>query len=102
MDLSHAEPVQDIRHQLLKAHVLHAGDALGPREILLGTVAALLTLAGVVDEELGHLAEPAAFLAEVDDQPDAAALRAADAFLDRVGEIRPARADIGAEDIRAV
>ena len=42
----------------------------------LGGVAALLALARVVDQELGDLAERAAFLAGVDDQADAAALRA--------------------------
>jgi hypothetical protein len=56
---------------------------------LRGGVAAGLPLAGVVDQELGDLAERAALLAEVYDEPDAAALRAPDALLDRVGEVRP-------------
>ena len=67
--LADAQPVQHVGHQLLEAHVLHAGHALGAREVLLGAVAALLALARVVDEELGHLAERAPLLAEVDDQP---------------------------------
>ena len=72
-----AEPVQHVGHQLLEAHVLHAGDAFGALEVGGRLVAALLALARVVDQELGHLAERAAFLAVVDDQPDAAVLRLA-------------------------
>ena len=97
-----AQPVQNVGHELLEAHVLHAGDALGAREVLLGAVATVLPLAGVVDEELGHLAERAALLAVVDDDARAALLRSADALFDAVREVRPAGADVGAEDIRAV
>ena len=97
-----AEPVQHVGHQLLEAHVLHAGDAFGAGEVLGGGVAALLALAGVVDQELRHLAERAAFLAGVDDEADAAALRAVDALLDGVREVGPAGADVGAEDVGAV
>ena len=71
-------------------------------EVCVGAVAALLALARVVDEELRHFAERAAFLAAVDDEPDAAGLRAADALLDRVRQVRPARADVGAEHVGAV
>ncbi len=94
--------MEDIGHQLLEAHVLHAGHALGAREVLVGRVAAHLALARVVDQELGHLAERPAFLARVGDEADAAALRAADALLDGMREIGPAGADVGAEDVGAV
>ena len=97
-----AEPVEHVGHQLLEAHVLHAGDAFGAAEIGVGAVAALLAFPGVVDEELGHLAERAAFLAVVDDDADAALLRGLDADLDAVRQIGPAGADVGAEDIGAV
>ena len=69
----------DIRHQLLEARVLHAGDAFGPLEIGRGGVAALLALACVVHQELGDLAERAALLAIVDDEADTALLRLAGA-----------------------
>ncbi len=88
--------------KLLKSHVLHAGDAFGAAEIGVGAVAALLPLARVVDQELGHLAERAAFLAVVDDDADAALLRRLDAHLDAVHQIGPAGADVGAEHVRAV
>ena len=65
----------DVGHQLLEARVLHAGDAFGALEIGGGRVAALLALARVVDQELGHLAERAAFLAVVDDDAEPAGLR---------------------------
>ena len=100
--LRDAQPVQHVGHQLLEAHVLHAGHALGAGEVLVGGVAAHLALARVVDQELGHLAERAAFLAGVGDQADAAALRAQDALLDRVREVGAAGADVGAEHVRAV
>src|SRR5690606_33409808 len=67
VDARDAEPVQHVGHQFLEAHILHAGDAFRALEIGLGPVAALLPLARVVDEELGHLAERPAFLAVVDD-----------------------------------
>ena len=72
-----AEPVHHVGHQLLEARVLHAGDAFGALEIGRRLVAARLALARVVDEELGDLAERAAFLAVVDDQAGAAVLRLA-------------------------
>ena len=68
VDARYAEPVQHVRHQLLEAHVLDAGDALGALEVGRGAVAARLALARVVDQELGHLAERPALLAVVDDQ----------------------------------
>ena len=94
--------MQRVRHQLLEARVLHAGDAFGALEIGRGGVAALLALARVVDQELGDLAERAAFLAVVDDDAELALLRGAGAFLDAVDEIRPAGADVGAEHVGAV
>jgi hypothetical protein len=56
----------------------------------------------VVDQELGDFAERPAFLARIRDQADAAALRALDALLDGMGEVGPAGADVGAEDVGAV
>ena len=94
--------LQHVRHQLLEAHVLHAGDALGALEIGRGAIAARLALARVVDQELGDLAERPALLAVVDDQPDAAGLGGRDADLDAVHQIGPAGADVGAEHVRAV
>ena len=91
-----------VRHQLLEARVLDAGDAFGALEIGRRLVAARLALARIVDEELGDLAERAAFLAVVDDEADAAVLRLPRRLLDAVGEIGPAGADVGAEHVRAV
>lgn len=53
-------------------------------------------------DSLRDFPEGAAFLAEVYDEADTAALRPADALLDRVDEIRLACADIGTEDVRTV
>jgi hypothetical protein len=87
---------------LLEAGVLDAGDAFGALEIGRRLVAARLALAGVVDEEFGDLAEGPAFLAVIGDQARAAVLGLADAFLDAVGQIGAAGADVRAEDVRAV
>src|ERR1700733_6366810 len=102
IDAVDAEPVEHVGHQLLEAHVLHPGDAFGAAEISVGAVAADLPLTRVVDEEFGDLAERAAFLAVVDDDPDPALLRGLDADLDTVHQIGPASADIGAEHVGAV
>src|SRR5690242_12483848 len=59
VDAADPEPMKDIGHQLLKAHILDAGNAFGAVEIGVGAVAAHLPLARVVDEELGDLAERA-------------------------------------------
>ena len=93
---------KQVGHQLLEAHVLHARDALGAIEVLRRRIAAGLALARVVDEELGDLAERAAFLAIVDHHADAALLRHLDADLDAMREVRPAGADVGAEHVGAV
>src|SRR5439155_24124942 len=102
VDAGDAEPMEDIGHQLLEAHVLDAGDALGTAEISVGGVTAGLALARVVDEEFGDLAEGPALLAVVDDDPDPALLRRLCANLDAMHEIGPARADVGAKDVRAI
>ena len=102
VDARDAEPMEDVGHELLEAHVLHAGHAFGALEVRRRAIAADLALPCVVDEELRHLAERAAFLAVVDDEPHAALLRHLDADLDAVREIGPARADVGAEHVRAV
>ena len=73
-----------VGHQLLEAHVLHAGDAFGALEVGRRRIAAGLALAGVVDEELGHLAQRPAFLAIVDDEADAAVLGLSMQILDAV------------------
>ena len=75
VDAPQTEPMDRVRHQLLEARVLNAGDAFGALEIGGGGVAALLPLARVVDQELGDFAERAALLAVIDDDADAAGLR---------------------------
>ena len=68
-----------------------------------GAVAALLALARVVDQELRHLAERAAFLAVVDDEArrrPAARSRMHSSIA--VREVGPAGADVGAEHVGAV
>jgi len=101
-DIETQRSIRRIRHQLLKAHVLHAGNALGAAEIAVDGIAAWLSLAGVVDEELGNLTERAALLAAVNNDPDPAPLRGLDADSDPVNEIRAAGANVRAEDIRTV
>ncbi len=91
-----------IRHQLLEARILHAGNAFGAFEILRSGVAALLAFARVVDQKFGNLAERTAFLAVVDDDAETAGLAGARAFLDTVNQIGAAGADIGAEHVGAV
>src|SRR5215472_968548 len=102
VDAADAEPMEDVRHQLLKAHILRAGDAFGPAEIGIGPIAAELALAGVVDKEFRDLAQRPPLLAVVNDDPNAALLRRLDAHLDAVHEIGAAGAYVGAENIRAV
>src|SRR6266567_1895958 len=94
--------MEDIGHQLLKAHVLHAGHTFRAAEIGVGPIAAQLAFAGVVDKEFGDLAKRSPLLAVVDDDADPALLRSLDTDFDTVDEIRAARADVRAKDIRAV
>src|SRR6516165_3502362 len=102
VDAGETQPMDHIRHQLLKAGILHAGDAFSALEIGRGGVSSLLALARVVDQELRHLAECASFLAVVYDDAQSGGLSAARAFFDTVDKIRPASADIGAEDVGPV
>ena len=94
--------MEQVGHQLLEAHVLDARHAFGAVEVLRRRIAAGLALARVVDQELGDLAQGAAFLAIVDDDAQPALLRHFHADLDAVREIGPAGADVGAEDVGAV
>ena len=50
-----------------KAHILYAGDTFCTFEIFISTVAAFLTLAGVIDQEFGNLTQSPAFFAVIDD-----------------------------------
>src|SRR5690242_6964806 len=102
VDAADAKPMKDVGHQLLKPHVLHAGDAFGAAKISVGAVAARLALAGVVNEEFGHLAERPSLLSIVNDDADPALLRSLDAHFDPMHEIGAAGADVGAEHVRAV
>ena len=97
------EPVEQVGHQLLEAHVLHPRHALGAIEVLRRRIAAGLPLARVVDQELGDLAQGAAFLTIVDRprrrRPSAPCSMQS---LDAVREVGPAGADVGAEHVGAV
>src|SRR5262245_7809352 len=94
--------MDDVRHELLEARILHARDALSPFKVGGRGVTSLLTLACVVDQKFRDFTECAAFLAIVDDDTKAAVLRTADAFLDAVHEVWTAGADVGAEDVGTV
>mmetsp|Transcript_24443 Transcript_24443/g.66386 ORF Transcript_24443/g.66386 Transcript_24443/m.66386 type:complete len:365 (+) Transcript_24443:461-1555(+) len=99
VDLSHAEPVQHVWGELVEALVGEAGHAVRLAEVGLDRVA-LGTLASIVHEELGHLAQGVALLARVDDEARAAGLSRLDAALDTVEQRGPARGLVAAEDVR--
>lgn len=52
IDLLDSQPMEDIRHQSLEAHVLHASNVLGTLEVF--GCAVQTTLSSVVDEVLRH------------------------------------------------
>src|SRR5215471_12317375 len=70
----HAEPMDRIGHQLLESGILYPGNTFGALKIGRGLITAFLTLARVIDQKLGDLAERAPFLAIVDDDAEAAGL----------------------------
>src|SRR6516165_7332731 len=90
VDPADAEPVENVRHQLLKAHVLYTGDAFGTAEIAVDRIAAGLPLPRVVHEELGDFTKRSPLLAIVNDDPDPALLRGLNANSNPVNEIRAA------------
>jgi hypothetical protein len=94
--------VQHVGHELLEARILHARDAFRAREIRRGLIAAGLTLARVVDQELRDLAERPAFLAAVHDEAGSARLCLAHALLEAVRQIGAAGANVRTEHIRTV
>lgn len=100
IDLGDAQPMQDIRHQRLKAHILHPRDILRALEILARAIGAAFPR--VVHEILGHFPQGAAFLAEIDDDAGATGLGFFDRFLNAEDEVGAAGADVGAEDVGAV
>jgi len=102
IDALHAEPMYGVRHELLKAGVLNAGDAFRALEISRRRIAAFLPLAGVVDEKFSDFAERAAFLAVIDNDSQAAALGAACALLYAVDQIGSACTNVRAKNVRAV
>ena len=94
--------MQHVRHELLKAHVLHPCDAFGALKVGFGTVPAFLPLASIVNEEFRDFAQSTAFFAEIRDYACTALLRGFHADLDAMNEVGAAGADVGAEHIRAV
>jgi hypothetical protein len=100
VDLLDAQPVQDVRHEHLKAHVLHARNQFCCTEVLVRRVAA--AFAEVVDQIFGYLTQRAAFFTEVHDDANSATLGRTDALLNGKHEIWLARADVGAKHIRSV
>src|SRR5258708_17820093 len=88
-----------MRHELRKACILDTGHAFSTFEVGRGRIPAFLPLACIIDEELRHLAERAAFLAVVDNNAQSARLGTARAFLTALDSIRPAGAHVGAQDV---
>ena len=84
VDPPQPQPVDHVRHELLKACILDTGHAFSTFEVGRGRIPAFLPLACIIDEELRHLAERAAFLAVVDDNAQSAGLGTARAFLNAV------------------
>jgi len=102
IDSLDAEPHEDVRHELLKAHVLNTSDTLGSQKVRFSTITALLALARIVNEEFGHLAKGTAFLAVISDNTYAPFLRCVDANFDTMSEVWSACTYIAAEYITAV
>src|SRR5260370_24631114 len=81
VDALETQPMDHIRHELLKAGVLHAGDTFGALEIGRGGIHSFLALARVVDQELRYFPERAAVLGRVRDDTQSPALHPARASL---------------------
>src|SRR6478735_3299868 len=97
-----AEPVHDVRHQLLESSILYTCNAFGTLEILGRGIAAFLPFARVVDQKLGHLTEGASLFAIIDDDAKPAGLSGAYAFLDAVQQVWATGADVRAEHVGAI
>ena len=102
INLGDAQPMQNIGHELLKAHVLDARHALGAVEVSRGAIAAFLALACVVNQELGDFAQCPAFFAVVHNGAGAAFLSSPNRFFDSVHQVGTASADVRTKDVRAI
>jgi len=100
VNLGDTQPVQDIWHQSLEAHVLDTGNILSALEVLAGTIFA--SLSGVVDEVFGDLAKSTAFLTEVDDNTAATLLGLFDCFFNTESQVGTACADVRSEYVTSV
>jgi hypothetical protein len=69
---------------------------------LIGSISPLLSLAGVIDEELRHFSESSALLSVIDDHSTTTSLSGLDTLLNAVNEIGTTRADVGSKDIGAI
>mmetsp|Transcript_74018 Transcript_74018/g.197253 ORF Transcript_74018/g.197253 Transcript_74018/m.197253 type:complete len:205 (+) Transcript_74018:203-817(+) len=101
IDLCDPEPMQRIRHQLLKAHILDTGDACRAMEIRFRAISTLLTLTSVVHKELGHFPKRPPLLAEVHNHANTTFLSSPHALFNAVNQIWTASTDIRSENIRA-
>src|ERR1700737_3278035 len=72
VDAGEAEPVNDIRHQLLETGILNPCDTFGALEVGSSCIAILLAFAGIVDKKLRHLAKRATFLPIINDDAETA------------------------------
>src|SRR5690606_15173619 len=101
-DLRYPQPVQRVRHQLLKPHILDARHTFRSSKVLTGCIASSLPFARVVYKELSHLAQSPSFFSIVDDNTGPTALGRQDALLDSVSQVRPTGADIRTKHVRTV
>jgi hypothetical protein len=62
VNLGDSEPVEDIRHERLEAHILDSCDVLGSLEVLCGGISS--SLAGIVDQVLCDLSQSTTLLAD--------------------------------------
>ena len=88
LNAAYAEPMENVWHQLLNAHIHDTSHTFSAAKVLVCSVTTCLLLSGVVDEKLRHFPQSAAFFAVVDDDADAALLSGFDADLDAVDEVR--------------
>ena len=67
----------------------------------LNSVPALGPFPSIIHKILCNFAERSALLSKVDNESNATCLRRLGAFLNSVNEVRTARTDVGAKDVRA-
>lgn len=100
VDFSNAQPVENVGHESLEAHVLHTRNVLRSLEVFAGPI--FSSFPCIVHKVFGHFPKGSALFAEVNDHAATAFLRFFDGLFDAERQVGAACANVRPEHVASI